>query len=280
MNSTITGEKRNPVNESPDSELSYQDDFYRSSDSKDFSHRILTTVNRMGFTDYSFINLDCANTLQNALSTLPKAMLSDYYKHDYYANDMVLQRGISNSSVFLSSNIYDYISRAPFDCEMTQIMNSIYQLYKIYGYYDSYNIPCNSPQGHYLLSVFIKGLSPVDFRHKVLGLEQSLILVGEAIESTLNKRFAKLLPTREAEPFINPKPLRVLNTLANSDLTIEQVAKKLSISVVTANQHLKTVRRSMSVKTNYAAIRRGLSEKLIKYEGMPEITFADYYDEH
>lgn len=58
------------------------------------------------------------------------------------------------------------------------------------------------------------------------------------------------------------KPIRLLTTMAHGDMTIEQAADRLHISVSTANQHLAKVRQAMGARTTLhalvVAIRRGL----------------------
>jgi DNA-binding CsgD family transcriptional regulator len=260
-----------PGNESNQKfKFGYYAELRRCSDGKDLNDRIHTIVKRLGFSDYTFINLDCANTAQHALSTLPRPMLRHYFERDLYTNDMVLQRGLNNDESFLSSTIHDYINRSPFSSDMTNTMANIYQLNKSYGFYNYFYVPIHKDDRHFMLSVSTRGASPIEFLQHTKDAKESLILLCEAIEHMVTDQYAKLLPRKKTDALINPKPLRVLNTLANNDLTIEQVAHKLCISVVTANQHLKTVRRSLGVKTNYAAIKRTISDGLIAFDKVPD----------
>jgi DNA-binding CsgD family transcriptional regulator len=232
--------------------------------------KILDIVNRMGFSDYSVVNLDCIYQPQQQLSSQPPPLLKLYYERRLYTEDMILQRAINNTDPFLSSLIHEHVESAPYSSDMTRKMAAIYELNKSFGYYDCYHIPYKTDNSYLLLSVVSRGVSPVDFRNLIKESKQSLQLLTDAVVFMLSNRFSKLLPTRAEDLTINPKPLRVLNALANNDLTIEQVAQKLCISVVTANQHLKTVRTKLGVRSNYASIRRCILTGIIKFDEAPK----------
>jgi DNA-binding CsgD family transcriptional regulator len=232
--------------------------------------KTLDIVNRLGFSDYCVLNLDCIYEQQYQLSSLPTPLVRGYYEKRLYTEDMILQRAINNTDPFLSSVIHEHVESAPYRSDMTRKMAAIYELNKSFGYYDCYHIPYKTHNSNLLLSVVSRGVSPVEFSSMIKETKQSLNLLADAIAFVIGNRFSKLLPVRSEESVINPKPLRVLNTLANNDLTIEQVAQKLCISVVTANQHLKTVRNKLGVRSNYASIRRCILAGIIKFDEAPK----------
>jgi DNA-binding CsgD family transcriptional regulator len=91
----------------------------------------------------------------------------------------------------------------------------------------------------------------------------------EAIDFVASRKFASILLSTSAEDtaniVINPRPLKVLDTLANNDFNIAQVAEYLCISTVTANKHLEAARRAFGAKTNYYAIKQAVLNGLIDY---------------
>ena len=97
-----------------------------------------------------------------------------------------------------------------------------------------------------------------------------LQLLCDAIDRRVYRKFpSELLGDERLLPraiTINPRPLEVLEMLANNDMNITQVAGALGINVVTANRHLQAARRAYGVKTNYAAIRQAILNKLIVYK--------------
>jgi len=121
--------------------------------------------------------------------------------------------------------------------------------------------------GTTLMIVMKQGASVAAMRMLAEMQAPQLQVIAGVIAATLSKHF-RGVPFRAKttmKPLINPKPLRVLMTLANSDYSILQVADCLHISVVTANKHLESVRKTLGVRTNYAAIKKALCEGYIEY---------------
>lgn len=259
----------------------YYAELARSRDLNNLHRRISNVVKRLGFTDYSFIQLARADIPQTSLSTLPANLTRNYFDNNLFVHDMTLQKAIDSTETFFRSTVQDYISDAPFVSEMTKCMEQIYHLNKSYGYYDYFHIPAKSHASGspIMLMVTLRGTSPIELKSKVQGCESALVLLCEAIDFVLTKYFPRHCYTSIKCTTINPKPLRVLETLANSDLTIEQVADKLNISVVTANQHLKTVRNSLGTRTNYAAIKRAVLEKFIRLDRCEDEDISDSNEE-
>ena len=259
---------KKPQNKRSTSEVtsSYYAELIKARDLGDLNRRIRAIITRLEFSDYSFYQLSRSDIYQPALCTLPQKMMKTYFDESLFTYDMTLQKAIESTEPFFRSTLDEYIAKAPFSNEMIECMNCIFALNRHHGYYDYYHIPVNTGNNPVMLSVAQRGVSPVEFRDRAHGRESALALLCEAIHGVLTKYFATMCYPVRKTTAINPKPLRVLQTLANSDSTIEQVAKKLCISVVTANQHLKTVRASLGVKTNYAAIKRSVSEGLIRLD--------------
>ena len=237
---------------------------------------IQSIIGRLGFTHFSFINASRLDLEQTNLNTLPKTLVREYHLDCLHDHDMILQRALSHpQSGFLASSIHDYLNKAPFKSAMIHCMDCIYQLNKSHGFYDFYHLPtgyphCDGIECCYLFSVTIRGLNPYDFGDKVSEAQSSLLLLAEAITHSVTHNASDLLPKDLPSAItIKPKSLRVLNLLANSDCTIEQIAQDLSISKVTANHHLKNIRNHFNVKTNYAAIKKALLTKLISYQSPP-----------
>ena len=259
----------------PKLEYGYFAELARSKDICELRTHINEQIRRLNFSEYVFIRLEDAGIPQLLLKTLPEELAIAYNKAGYFEHDMNLQRARESTQPFFHSMIHEYVANAPFTSDMTSCMQEIQELNKSFGYYDYYNIPIpsQSSQGCALFSVTTRGMNPSDFQQAVVGYESTLRLLGEAIESVVEQKFSAEFISKDNNKChqitINPKPLRVLNTLANNDYSINEVAEKLCISVVTVNQHLKTVRTQLGTKTNYAAIKQAVQAKLIQFSAQP-----------
>ena len=243
----------------------YHADLFAARDINDFNHRIHDIVTRLGFSDYSFIQLLRSDIYQSALCSLPKEMMSQYFSDSLFTHDMSLNKAQDASECFYRSTLEDYIAQAPFNSGLTNRMNKIRELNQSYGFYDYYHIPTKNKDFPALLSVTRNGIASIEFKYTTREAESSLQILCEAIHTILIKRFLSHCYSAKSLVSVKPKPLRVLSTLANNDMTIEQVARKLNISVMNANQQLKAVRVSLGVKTNYAAIRLTVTSGLINF---------------
>jgi DNA-binding CsgD family transcriptional regulator len=244
--------------------------------------RISQIVKRLGVSDFSITKLSCCQTPQPELSTLAPEMMARYYAQALYVSDMNLQRAKENTEPFFHSSMHTYVARAPFSCDMTRCMQAINNLAKAYGYFDFYSIPLKAHQGkeQLIFTVSQRGMSPIELKRSIDECATDLQLLGEAIEFVTSQIFSGVYynNTSVQKTVINPKPLRVLETLANNDLTINQIADKLCISVVTANQHLKTVRKSLGTHTNYAAIKQAILKGLIQFKEEKKFTHPEPTD--
>ena len=254
----------------------YYVDLALATDISDFKERIKRVIVQLGFSDFIYMQLETKTTPQQQLfNTLPNELILSYYNAGYCKHDMNIQRAKDNRKLFFHSTIHDYVSNAPFTSEMTHYMYKIRELNKSFGYYDFCNIPIhpqkNRPRA--VLMVTHQNMKSIDLQRTTATCESTLRLLSEAIDTIARQKFADYFIDKNAckrhNITITPKPLRVLNTLANNDYSISEIAEKLCISVVTVNQHLKTVRNCFEAKTNYAAIKQAIQAKLIVFSSQP-----------
>lgn len=252
-------------------EFGYYAELFQAANALDLKQRIAAIVNRLGFSDFSFVRLDDFGESELTLMmTFPAQLFRAHHGNDPYERDMVIPYAKEEMKPIYLSTFYDYILQSPIDTVMTRAIKETRRLNESFGYFDCYNIPLKSRNGEdrVLFSVSQRGLCPAEFKLKMRGYETTLLLLAEAIDLVVARKFPELLAKRDSAEKININrgPLRVLDALANNDLKVGQIADKLCISIVTANKHLETARRALGVKTNYAAIRKAITYGLIKYD--------------
>lgn len=254
-----------------EAEYGYYVELSSARDVGDLRRKIDAAVKRLGFSDYAFVRL--ANLEDSGeLNSFVPGLVNAYYGGGLYEYDLALRHAKAQTTPVFRSMIDEYVSKANFDCEHTRCMHEARKLNKSFGYYDCYNVPSKAMNGngHVQLSIAQRGILPVDFKKNVRECYMDLELLCEAIDFVSTRKFpGQLLGPEKQEArvvSINPRPLLVLDMLANNDLNITQVADELGINVVTANRHLQAVRKAFGVKTNYAAIRQAILNKLIEYK--------------
>ena len=271
MSNSAAATREAPSDARLDCEYGYYFELSSAKDLKDFKRRIGNIVKRLGFGDYGFVRL--ANVEESReLISIDDDLITSYDQSGLYEYDLVLRHAIEHTQPIFRSVVNEHVFEAPFTYEEhTRCMREAYNLNKSHGYYDFYNVPieAGNGNGNVVLSVTRKGLSPTELKRQVRQCVSDLQLLCEAIDFVSTRKFSEELlePNRNDGHVIkiNPRPLMVLDILANNDLNITEVAKKMGINVVTANRHLQAARKAFGVKTNYAAIKQGIKNKLIVY---------------
>lgn len=239
-----------------------------------FKYLISNLLRSLGFEYYSFVRYCDVDADPQEIGTFPPAQWKSYNDQGFYQHDLTPQYVAKNIRPIFLSVIGNYIAQAPFDLAIRETMQGIRALSQHHGFNDYYGcpIPSCTGKGNVMLSVAQRGVKLADFRMAVASNETQLRLICEAIDFASARKFARELIGVNTDAIctpeysVNQKPLQVLETLANHDLTISQVADKLGISMVTANKHLGAVRKALKVRTNYAAIKRAIDNHLIQYK--------------
>ena len=262
----------NPISPINKSSLKYDfsSELRRVKNIDDFKHRILRVINRLGFSDFSFglVDRDWEHEDDQTISSYPEEYQRIYKEEQLYMYDMLIEYARESNHPVFTSQVYDYYCNAPFNTEVTCINRAIRQLHHSLGFFENYAMPMIAQNGKdkLLLTLSQQGMATIAFQTKINSMSTSLRLLSHAINDVCSAKF----PTLFEQPIsqvvdIAPKPLRVLATLANEDLSITEVAKKLCISPITAHQHIASARRALNKNTNIGAIKEAIELGLISY---------------
>ncbi len=243
----------------------------RSIDTKDFKQKILDIVKHLGFSDYIVAPLERDwqyESQQGFLSSYPDEFWVTYQEEELYKHDALISFVKENIHPFFNSQIYDYFCNAPFDNEVTRINRAIRQLHHSFGFFEQHTSPIlsNDNNDKYLLTLSQQNMDPTTFQAKANNVIPQIHALGLAIIKVCHLKFPTLFkrPAKKVV-YIAPKPLLVLTTLANEDLTITGVADKLCISPITAHQHIAAARKALKKQTNIGAIKKAMKLGLISY---------------
>ncbi len=251
-----------------ETEFGYYADLSGAKDINEFEAKIGVSVNALGFDEFSYCWSSNTEPDAGRLINISPQLLNDYFAERFYEQDLILPYANATINPVYLSTLHDYAANAPFETKMTRMMRAINNLNRSHGYYDFYNSFANAKNGNgnVMLSVTNRGCSSVRLKELVKGSESTLQILCEAIDYVASQKFSEILLGEHPDNIaINPRPLKVLDVLANHDFNITQVAEYLCISTVTANKHLETARRAFGAKTNYYAIKQAFLNGLIDY---------------
>ena len=245
------------------SELSYS----RTLD--DFTQRIQKIIGDIGFSDFMFIRLNrlwLDDSRHGLLHSFPDELMRIYHERKIYETDLILLYGKDNTQPIFSSEVYDYIDKAPFEIGLVKKNRTLLQLYRRFGYFEHYviPIPALNGSGNVQLLLTRNGIDKKKFQSLAEPVLHSCRSLCKAIDSVSTTRFRSSFIDSENNPVsITRKPLHILHQLANTDMNIKEPASEMSISPITAHQHIATARKVLRVKTNIAAVTKAIKSGLI-----------------
>ncbi len=259
-------------NNKPDSLHDFSTELKRSKNFNELKENILKIINRLGFSDYTFAPLErdwAYENQQGFLSTYPDEFWRIYQEEELYNDDMLMRFVKDNTHSIFTSHIYDYFCNAPFENEVTRINRTIRQLHHSFGFFEQHVTPIITAdnEGIFLLSLSQQNMDAATFQATVNRSGPQIRSLGECIFKVCQSKFPHLFSQPPKKVIsIAPKPLQVLATLANEDLTITDLADKLCISPITAHQHIAAARKALGKNTNIGAIKKAMSLGLISYD--------------
>ena len=247
-------------------------EFSNSRSLADLKQRILQCVTTLGFTDFIFMRLERGwhtHASQGLLYSLPDELMRIYHENNMHSYDLMIPYGKSNTQPIFSSQVYGYIDEAPFDIELTRKNRTLCQLYRRFSYFEHYVTPIHAfnGNGNVQLMLTSRGVEKEAFQSRITPMMPACRFLCKAIDSVSTKKFrSSFIDTKDSPVSITPKPLSILNRLANHDISITELAKDMCISPITAHQHIAAARKAFGVQTNIAAIVKAVKAGLIHLE--------------
>ncbi|MBL4828105.1 MAG: autoinducer binding domain-containing protein [Spongiibacteraceae bacterium] len=247
----------------------YCEDLSQARDLASFKRRIINIVNKLGFTDFIYRRIESGERYHAALMTLPDELIRVYNEENFYESDLMIAYAKQNTQPIFTSQVYKYICDAPFETSLTEINRGIEKLNSRFSFFEYYSIPMKAynGNGNVQLAITQKGMGTVEFQSKIIPYQASFRHLCKAIDYVSTTRFATFVMEAEEsrQVTITPKPLYILSKLANTDITIAELANELCISPITAHQHIAGARKALGVKTNIGAIKKAIKLNLISF---------------
>lgn len=230
--------------------------------------RVMSLVNRLGFSNYSFTVPVSAGDSESHLIMIPPEIREMYKKEGFYEYDMVTLYAKSETTPIFDIQIDEYIEMAPFQNDIITQNREMFRMLKSFGYYGFYVAPCKAGvgDGNVCLALGIKDKSPLDLQRQV---NKHRIIIGQllrALNAVVSSKFADFFwpVSSKVDIRITAKPLQLLTEIAREDLTLAEAANRLSISLHTANQHMAAARKAVGARTTTGAIANALRARLIE----------------
>jgi DNA-binding NarL/FixJ family response regulator len=182
----------------------------------------------------------------------------------------MLQHAVLSDEPIFQTQINTLVNNSPIKNELFNRNKELYRLMQSFGMNEYYNIPFQSCIGDAkaLFSVTAKGVAPADFQRLVERHRPALHALGRAVDQVGSQKFGSHFQRVEhhANMIIHAKPLQLLNVLANRNMTLNDAAETLHISISTANQHIAAAKKALGANTTASAIIQAIKLGLIKLD--------------
>ena len=115
------------------------------------------------------------------------------------------------------------------------------------------------------LSVMSEGLAADAFQHQVESCQLALDRLANAVDALGLHQFPDLFVAGDAKGDIDisKRPLQLLRTIAEKDMTLAQASEELFISRDTANKHIAAAKEALGVTTIAGAVLKAVEEGLV-----------------
>jgi len=226
---------------------------------------VATTLNKVGFSEYSYIRLDAIN---NTDALMPIGLLSSYYDKAFGSSGLLLRAQPNSVYNRHLSTLYHFVaSIAP----VHQATLNTRQYVLIVGDgYNGYYLSVTSltgPCSHYFMST-----SPLQKQEDAKAFLQ-LVQNHQGVLDHLSIIIREIGCDHFPDYFgyacgintfkINPRPLRLLNTLAKKDVSLREAAELLFVSPDTINKHVAAAKAALGTTTIATAIWKALQEGVL-----------------
>lgn len=233
---------------------------------EDLREQVGVLLRGRGFSDFSFALVEAYLYGSASIMSTQPQLLRAYMEQGFGQHDLVVQHALINTTPIFHSAVAGFIGRTPFITRGIQRNLELMTFYRERGFHDFFNIPLSTyrSQGNALFSVTSRDTSRSEFAGRVEHYHTDLLLLARTIDQIAGDRFSGYFDIEDCHTkvSVNPRPLKLLETLAYDNLSLAEAADKLCISIHTANKHIATAKRALGAKTQaaaiYLAIKRGL----------------------
>ncbi len=246
-------------------EFQFYSKLHSCRDLDEFKEIVRTILLQFGFSDFFFAAFK--DGISRHITTFPKEIGDRCPTGCQPEQDLLWQHVTTSTKPIFLSSIDNYVASAPFQSDTLLRNRDLYKLMANQGFADCYIIPRHSPVGpdNVIFALTAKDLSSDSFHAKIDQFKPILYLLIEAVAYLGITKFTRYFLGERLDHNIpiTQKPLRLLNILAKDNITLKEAAKKLFISLDTANKHIAAAKKALGANTQAAAVYRAMINGLI-----------------
>lgn len=234
-----------------------------SKDLGDLISRINKLLNGVGIDRFAHTNLTSLNSVLEPIGNFDPKVTDRYAWEGFHCDDFMARHLQLKKKPIFRSVIQEYIDNAPFDHDLLRRNRDISKFLTEVGMQDCYNIPMFDEGRYGLFSISIHHGTPEKFREITLKNIKFIHQLAEVVDRIGRNKFAsQFIPNKLTRISLSPRPVEILDLMANKDLNAAETARLLGLHEVTINKHIAAAKKALKANTLpgllMAAIKAGL----------------------
>jgi hypothetical protein len=231
----------------------------------DFSNRIDSLLRVIGIDTWSHTNANIPIDVLDVFGSWPEDLIEEFAGSEYYRDDLIIRHAMVSDKPIFTRHVYDYIGSAPFGFELSTRNLQIDQLLRKYGITNSFAVPVGRKRLRALFIVSKRNSNETEFEMAISRHREWLLSLAKLVDEIGRDQFAEKFHGEKFNTFVPilAKHLQLLTVLAKKDLTLNEAAEVLSISISTANQYIAAAKTSLNATTTHGAIFAAVSKGYI-----------------
>ena len=230
----------------------------------DLEQCTIKLANLLGCSSFSFFRLDTVDNYLSLPIIIPRTLLSSHGKRQASADGVLIQAKFDNINTRLLSMLYHFIAGNAHDASLLSKREIHYVLITSAGHHNYYITPTSKAlESSHIATVNNSAvLQCTATNHEPA---ESLAQLAGALAYIGSRRFPELFlhGTGARKIRINSQPQRLLNMLATQDLTLNQAAERLNLTINTVNKHMASAKQALGSTTIAGTLWRAIREGFI-----------------
>lgn len=240
-----------------------------SRDVVQFQLRIREVLQRVSSNvDFGHQGLNFVSDVLDIFGTYPRAFIEEYGHEGFQQDDLMLKHARSagrDRNHLFQHEIDRHVEEASFKTDLLVQNRELGKLMRGHGIANACALYIEQPDSEYksMFAVSVKGCGLAQFEVLIEKHFTYLQMLGGAIDTVGRNKFRSHFHNpKSAAIALSPRPLLLLSVL-QKDLTLNEAAEVLGISISTANQHIAAAKKAFGTHTTHGTIIAALNEGLL-----------------
>lgn len=210
-----------------------------------------------GFSDFIYHPIDLGNGFdRGVLCTLSDEYKINYHVGKFFEIDELVNYVLFNNLPIMLSTIANHMQKSPYMTDTISRNKDLFSFNNRHGFADWYVIPLKNKNAAIprLFAVSIKHDSDNQIQGKVDNSREQLLAFAESLDCVCCDEHKIYYDGHRDSTLLNTQPLLLLRTLANGATSLKDAARKMGISIDTANVHIRNAREKLGATSTFNAI--------------------------